>query len=50
MFPDELTKFHTIAAKSSIPWDSLASAAGASFEKEAAVDAFRDFVVCRASI
>lgn len=48
--PELFTKFQIICANSSMPCDSPSSAAGASLEKEAAVDAFRAFAVCSASI
>lgn len=48
MSPELLANFQIIAAKSSTPFDSLRSAVSGSFEKEAAVEAFRDFVVPRA--
>lgn len=48
--PELLTKFQIISANSSTPCASPSSAAGASLENEAAVDAFRDFAVWSASI
>lgn len=45
MSPELFANFHIMAAKSSTPFVSLSSAVSASFEKDAAVDAFRDFVV-----
>lgn len=47
--PELFTKFQIISANSSMPCDSPSSAAGASLEKEAAVDAFRAFAVWSAS-
>jgi len=43
-----LTKFQIMAAKSSTPLASLASARGASLEKDAAVAASRDLAVLKA--